>query len=119
MNRRETNPFPRLPERTAGWVCTWGEYLRGADKTASAEHMRRRERADRPLGDERFAKKLERLPGRRLLPDKPGRPSKRRSHKWHAVPPPCPARCPSKGDVTQICAEGEMDRPTGVAGEIT
>jgi len=65
-----------LAELTAGWVCTWGEYLRDEDERAFAESMRRHERAGRPLGAKAFVRKLERLLGRALLPKKPGRPRK-------------------------------------------
>jgi putative transposase len=65
-----------LAERTAGWVCTWGEYLREEEDGAFAASMRRHERTGRPLGEKPFVRKLERLLGRVLLPKKPARPRK-------------------------------------------
>ena len=70
-----------LAERTAGWVCTWRAYLRRRDEMGLGEQMHSRERTGRPLGDERFVKKLERLLGRCLRPGKAGRPKKTKRRK--------------------------------------
>ena len=70
-----------LAERTAGWVYTWGQYLARQeqdDESATAKLLRRHENTGRPLGDERFVKRIGRLLGRKLLPGKPGRPKKPR-----------------------------------------
>jgi putative transposase len=61
-----------LEERTAGWVCTWGEYLMADDGRDVAAAMRRHESTGRPMGDNSFVEKMSRLLGRDLLPKKPG-----------------------------------------------
>ena len=61
-----------LAERTAGWVCSWGEYLMENDGRDVAAAMRRHESTGRPLGDVEFLKKIGRVLGRDLLPRKPG-----------------------------------------------
>ena len=61
-----------LAERTAGWVCSWGEYLRQNDGRDVAPAMRRHESTGRPLGDVEFLKKIGRRLGRELVPKKPG-----------------------------------------------
>ncbi len=65
-----------LTELTAGWVCSWSQYLRGPDEPALAKAMQRCENTGRPLGEERFLGKLEKELGRRLIPRKAGRPPK-------------------------------------------
>lgn len=65
-----------LSERIAGWVCTWAEHLRKRDEKDFAAAMRLHETTGRPLGGEGFVGRLESLPGRVLLPGKPGRPEK-------------------------------------------
>jgi len=50
-----------LTERTAGWVCFWGEFLREDDAPELAEALRQRERTGRPLGEEPFLRKIGRL----------------------------------------------------------
>ena len=67
-----------LTERIAGWVCSWGEYLRDPDEAALAKAMHTRENTGRALGDEGFLKKLGASLGRPLLPKRPGRRSKDR-----------------------------------------
>jgi putative transposase len=70
-----------LAERTAGWVCSWAEFLRQDDDPELAAALRRRERTGRPLGDEPFLRKVGRLLGRDLLPKKPGPPPKEAKKK--------------------------------------
>jgi putative transposase len=65
-----------LCERTAGWVCTWGEYLQERDESELPERMQSRESTGRPLGDEGFVKTVGKLLGRDLLPKRPGRKPK-------------------------------------------
>jgi len=65
-----------LVERTAGWVCTWGDFLGGDDGQETARLLRRRESTGRPLGDKSFVKKIAALLGRDLTPKKPGRKPK-------------------------------------------
>ena len=67
-----------LAELTAGWVCTWGEYLRDGDEAGLADRMRQMESTGRPLGDEGFLKNLTASLGRQLVPKKPGRRPKER-----------------------------------------
>jgi len=66
-------------ERTAGWVCTWGEFLMQGHEDGFAESMGRHERTGRPLGETPFLRRLERLLGRALVPRKPGRRRKSQS----------------------------------------
>jgi REP-associated tyrosine transposase len=63
-----------LTERTAGWVCTWRQYLRRREEEDLGAALQRHERTGRPLGDKSFVQKLSHLLGRDLLPGKPGRP---------------------------------------------
>jgi len=65
-----------LREATAGWVCTWGEYLGQMDDATTAQRLRRHENTGRPLGEELFLKRLGGLLGRNLVPGKGGRPKK-------------------------------------------
>jgi len=65
-----------LRERTAGWVCTWREYLAEAGDAALAAALRRHENTGRPLGDRPFLERIGALLGRDLLPGKRGRPRK-------------------------------------------
>ena len=66
-----------LAERTAGWVCTWGEYLVGADDQALGKGLRLHENTGRPLGSKPFVERIGELLGRDLLPGKGGRPKKK------------------------------------------
>ena len=61
-----------LAEMTAGWVCSWREYLAEKDALAIASTLRRHENTGRPLGDLTFLKRLGVALGRELLPKKPG-----------------------------------------------
>ena len=70
-----------LAERTAGWVCSWREYLRQDDDSHTAARLRRRESTGRPLGDESFLRKIGRLLGRDLLPKRPGPVPKKAKRK--------------------------------------
>ena len=65
-----------LTERTAGWVCSWGEYLCTPDGAAVTEAMRRHENTGRPLGDYNFIRRVGTLLGRDIIPKKGGRPKK-------------------------------------------
>jgi hypothetical protein len=64
-----------LTERTAGWGCTWRQYLRRREEEDLGAALRH-ERTGRPLGDKSFVEKLSRLLARDLLPGKRGRPRK-------------------------------------------
>ena len=66
-----------LLERAAGWVCPWSEWLRLDEDAAIRERLQLHERTGRPMGDERFLKRIEEIVGRRLSPGKPGRPPKK------------------------------------------
>ena len=59
-------------ERTAGWICTWQQYLPEQDEDGLAIAMRRHENTGRPLGDSSFVKRVGALVGRNLLLEKPG-----------------------------------------------
>ena len=61
-----------LAERTAGWVCSWREYLRQHDDAELAAALRKPEKTGRPLGDESFLRTIGRRLGRDLVPKKPG-----------------------------------------------
>jgi putative transposase len=68
-----------LTERTAGWVCSWGEYLMQNDGRDVAPAMRRHESTGRPLGDKSFVERVSTLLGRDLLPKKRGPKLKERN----------------------------------------
>ena len=70
-----------LADRTAGWVCTWREYLRQEEVSALGKTLRRHENTGRPLGEESFIRKIGRLVGRDILRHKPGPKPKKRTHK--------------------------------------
>lgn len=57
-------------------VEDWTQFLRGPISPAQREALRRHSSTGRPLGDEAFLERLERLTGRRLVPGKAGRPKK-------------------------------------------
>jgi putative transposase len=61
-----------LVEETAGWVCTWSEFLQQDDTAALAKAMRQTESTGRPLGDESFVRRIGQLLGRDLTRQKPG-----------------------------------------------
>jgi putative transposase len=61
-----------LRERTAGWTCTWQEYLAGEDDSRIGSHLRRHENTGRPLGEKPFLERLSSLLGRELVPRRPG-----------------------------------------------
>ena len=61
-----------LGERTAGWVCTWRDYLADGDDEDLAKSLRRHENTGRPLGEGAFVRKIGHLLGRDLVPKKPG-----------------------------------------------
>jgi hypothetical protein len=62
---------------TAGWVCTWREFLQTTEDEKFQAAMRRHEATGRPMGDKTFLATLESLLGRPLLPKQRGRPRKR------------------------------------------
>ena len=66
-----------LTDMTAGWVCTWREYLRQDEVSALGETLRRHESTGRPLGEESFVRKIGVLVGRDLLRQKPGPKTKK------------------------------------------
>ncbi|MCE5327707.1 MAG: hypothetical protein ABFD92_01705 [Planctomycetaceae bacterium] len=71
-----------LRELTAGWVCSWEEYLREEkDDQPLAKAIHRSENTGRPLGSVGFVQKLEAALGRPLLPNPGGRPSKAKKTK--------------------------------------
>lgn len=61
-----------LRERTAGWICTWRDYLTEADDAELARSLRQHENTGRPLGECSFVQHVSRLLSRDLLPKKPG-----------------------------------------------
>jgi putative transposase len=61
-----------LRERTAGWVCSWRDYLADGDDEELAKSLRRHENTGRPMGEESFVQKIGHLLGRNLVPKKPG-----------------------------------------------
>lgn len=54
-------------------IRDWSAWLRKREDTTDTELLRRCTRTGRPLGDERFVDRLERLSGRALRPRRPGR----------------------------------------------
>jgi hypothetical protein len=71
-----------LGERTAGWVCTWGEYLAQQAEPAPGDALHRCENTGRPLGEKPFIERLARQLGRNLLPSKGGRPRKKNQNQY-------------------------------------
>jgi len=65
-----------LSERTAGWICAWGEYLAEPDGDGLGQTLRGHENTGRPLGAKAFVQRVGTLLGRNLLPGKGGRPRK-------------------------------------------
>lgn len=61
-----------LQERTAGWVCTWGQYLSEPDADEMSRQLAHHENTGRPLGDKSFTQKVGALLGRDLIAKKPG-----------------------------------------------
>ena len=61
-----------LAEETAGWVCTWDQFLRQDDDPALVKAIRQTESTGRPLGDESFVRRIGQLLGRDLARQKPG-----------------------------------------------
>ena len=61
-----------LDELTAGWVCTWKQYLADADDPSLGKRLHRHERTGQPLGERTFLKRIGDLLGRDLIPKKPG-----------------------------------------------
>ena len=70
-----------LAERTAGWVCSWTDYLRQDDDPELTAALRRSEGTGRPAGDKAFLSKIGRLLGRDLARKKPGPAPKRHKTK--------------------------------------
>jgi putative transposase len=69
-----------LRDRTAGWVCSWREFLMGQEQADIGLELRRHENTGRPLGDKTFVRKLEDCLARPLLPAKRG-PKPKTSNK--------------------------------------
>jgi putative transposase len=55
-------------------ISTWRQFLTEEGQAGEVALLRRHSRTWRPLGDVPFVRRLERLPDRRLVPGKPGRP---------------------------------------------
>jgi len=66
-----------LLERTAGWVCTWADWLTRDEDAGIGDRLQLHERTGRPLGQQGFVERLEVILGRRLSPGRPGRPTKK------------------------------------------
>lgn len=62
--------------RTAGWMCTWGQYLADEDDGQIGPLLRRHENTGQPLGDRAFVQRVGTILGRNLVPGKPGQPKK-------------------------------------------
>lgn len=65
-----------LRDLTAGWVCTWGDYLNQSDNDDLGKSLRLHETTGRPMGEKPFLERLGVQLGRHLLPGKRGRPKK-------------------------------------------
>ena len=65
-----------LTERTAGWICTWREYLLEQEEREWIEQFRRRQTTGRPMGDESFLKTIGRRLARNLIPRNPAPPQR-------------------------------------------
>jgi len=73
-----------LAERTAGWVCSWRDYLMRPDDAPGdlARQLRRHENTGRPLGDKAFLARLGQALGRDLAPAKRGpKPTRHGDHE--------------------------------------
>ena len=68
-----------LDERTAGWVCSWRDFLDEPEKADLAATMRRHENTGRPLGERTFVQRIGDMLGRDLTPKKPGPKTKKRN----------------------------------------
>jgi putative transposase len=66
-----------LTHRTAGWVCTWGEYLADRDPEEAIRLLHAHESTGRPLGDKPFVETVGTLLGRDLTLKKAGRKPKK------------------------------------------
>lgn len=56
----------------------WDKFLRGKEDTGTVEKLRLHSRTGRPLGDDKFVKKLEKRLGRTLSPKPGGRPKNKK-----------------------------------------
>jgi len=65
-------------------VADWRAYLDLETPDETIERLRLHERTGRPLGDEAFVDRLERLVGHRLRPGTPGRPRKEKPVRQRA-----------------------------------
>jgi putative transposase len=61
-----------LRERTAGWICSWRDYLAENDDKEFSKSLRQHENTGRPLGEHPFVQHVGHLLGRNLIPQKPG-----------------------------------------------
>jgi putative transposase len=59
----------------------WREYLSGVDQRSALDHIRRCTLTGRPAGDDLFTKRIEKLLGRPLMPERRGRPKKEGKQK--------------------------------------
>jgi putative transposase len=71
-----------LMDRTAGWVCTWGEHLAEPDAKELGTRLHRCETTGRPLRERPFLERLEALLGRELVKKKPGPRPKDKRRAW-------------------------------------
>jgi putative transposase len=75
--RTATDTVVDLEPWREGWNSDgWSEYLKGRDDAEEAEVIRRNTHTGRPLGTPAFVSGLEKALGRRLRPEKGGRPPK-------------------------------------------
>ena len=58
-------------------IKDWSAYLQGEEKEEDLDIFRKHERTGRPLGDEDFITRIEKITGRTLRKKKAGRPKKK------------------------------------------
>lgn len=63
------SPMPLITQ-----IQDWSAFLRGQEKEEDLEQLRKNQSTGRPLGDEVFTERLEKLTGRILKMRRPGRP---------------------------------------------
>ncbi|MCR4408762.1 MAG: transposase [Candidatus Saccharicenans sp.] len=57
-------------------IKDWSSFLRGEEKEEDLEQLRKNQSTGRPLGDDNFIEHLEKLTGRMIRKQRPGRPKK-------------------------------------------